>query len=207
MGASRKNDGPFNEVFEFPNVAWPSIVHERPHRLRRNPLDLFAYLARVLLGEVSSKYRNILRVIAQGRSRDRKYLEAVVEVASKKLVAHHLGQVAVGGGDEPDVNGNGPGPSQPLERLLLQRPEQFGLQIERNIANLIQKQCASVRHLEAAQFLSQGAGECSFFVAEQLAFEKPGGDRSAIQANERLLPPRTEPVNRPGDSPAQSSEE
>src|SRR5579862_5349728 len=136
MGASRENDGPFNEVLELPNVAWPRIVHERPHRLRRNLLDLFVHLTRILPSKVPSKYWNVLRMIAQRRRRDREHLEAVVEVASKELVTHHLGQVAVGGGDEPDINGNRPGPSQPLERLLLQRPEQFGLQVERNVANL-----------------------------------------------------------------------
>src|ERR1044071_5490301 len=150
MGASRKNDGPFNEVLELPNVAWPRIIHERPHRLRRNPLDVFVHLTRVLMGEVPSEYGDVLRVIAQRRRRDREYLKAVVEIASKELVAHHLSQVAVGGGDEPDVNRNRPGSSQPLERLLLESPEQFGLQIERNVTNFIQKQGASVRHLEPA---------------------------------------------------------
>src|SRR5690349_5392784 len=84
--------------------------------------DLFVHFAGVLLGEVPGEYWYVLGVIAQRRRGDRKYLQAVVAVASKEFIAHHLGQVSVCGGGGPDVNGNRPGPSRPCERLLLEGP-------------------------------------------------------------------------------------
>ena len=52
-----------------------------------------------------------------------------------------------------------------------------------------------MRHFEAADLLRQGAGEGSSLVAEQLAFEQPGGNRGAVQADEGKIPPRTQAVD------------
>ena len=72
--------------------------------------------------------------------------------------------------------------AQSLEGFLLQSAQQLGLQIQRNVAHLIQKQSPAMRHFKAADLLRQGAGEGSSLVAEQLAFEQPGGNRGAVQA-------------------------
>ena len=69
-------------------------------------------------------------MIAQRRRRDREHLQPVVEIAAEKLIAHHLGQIPVGCRHQPDVDGDGARAAQPLKRLLLQSPQQFGLQIQ-----------------------------------------------------------------------------
>jgi len=52
-----------------------------------------------------------------------------------------------------------------------------------------------MRHFKTADFLPQGAGEGSPLVAKQLAFKQPGGNRRAVQADERKIPARTQAVN------------
>jgi len=49
------------------------------------------------------------------------------------------------------------GTAQPLELLLLQHPQKLRLQLKRNIADFIQKECAAVGRLEAADLLRDGA--------------------------------------------------
>src|SRR6478736_2487859 len=87
--------------------------------------------------------------------------------------------------------------AQPLELLLLQHAEQLGLQTERDIADLVEKQRAVIRHLEAPDLLRDGAGECPLLVSEQLALEQIERDGRAIDLDERPAAPRAEVVNRP----------
>ena len=62
--------------------------------------------------------------------------------------------------------------AQSLKFLLLQDSQELGLQFERYIADLIQKQGSLVRQLESSNPLGYGAGERTFLMAKQLAFEK-----------------------------------
>ena len=47
--------------------------------------------------------------------------------------------------------------AQPLELPLLQNAQQLGLQLQRNIADLVQEQRAVVRQFEAPDLLRDGA--------------------------------------------------
>src|SRR5882724_1519323 len=68
--------------------------------------------------------------------------------------------------------------------LLLQNAQQFRLKFERDVANFIQKERASIRQLKAPHLLGDRSGKCSFFMTEQLTLQKPERNRSAIQFNE-----------------------
>ena len=105
-GPSRKDDRPFNEVFEFPHVSRPRPVHQSSHRVRRNLVDLPVHFAAYFLVKCRARIGYILRAIAQRRRRDRKDFQPVVEIASEELVPHHLSEVAVGCRHQPDVDGN-----------------------------------------------------------------------------------------------------
>src|SRR5229473_5989416 len=49
--------------------------------------------------------------------------------------------------------------SQTFELLLLQHPQKFRLQRQRNIPYLIEEQCPFVGHFETANFLRESSGE------------------------------------------------
>ncbi len=95
--------------------------------------------------------------LAQRRIENRKHVEAVVQVAPELLVGDHLGEIAVGRRDEPDVDADGAVAAQPLELLFLQHAQEFRLQLERDVADLVEEQRAAVRQLEPADLLRDGA--------------------------------------------------
>ena len=81
---------------------------------------------------------------------DREHVQPVVEVAAELLVGDHRDEVAVRRRHQPDVDANRPGAAEALELLLLQHAQQLGLQLQRNVADLVEEQRAAVRQLEAA---------------------------------------------------------
>ncbi len=89
------------------------------------------------------------------------HLEAVVEVASKELVAHHLGQlrlVAAMSRTSMGIVRVPPNRSKPSPGA----PAAVWAAVERNVADFVQKQGAPMRHLEAAQFLSRAPVKAPF---------------------------------------------
>ena len=63
--------------------------------------------------------------------------------------------------------------------------KQLGLEDQGHVGNLVQKNRAAVPLLDAPGLLPLRAGECAFFVAEQLAFQKCFGNRRAVDADVR----------------------
>ena len=107
-----------------------------------------------------------------GGIHDRKHVQAVVEVAAELLVGDHRDEVAIRRRHQPDVDADRPGAAEPLELLLLQHAQQLRLQLQRNVADLVQEQRAAVRELEATDALRDRAGERALLVPEQLALEQ-----------------------------------
>ena len=105
------------------------------------------------------------------------------------------GEIAIGGGDQARVGADGARTAQPLELALLQHAQQLGLQLQRNLAHLVQEHGAAMRQLEAADALRDGAGERALLVAEHLAFQQAGGNGGAVQLDEGALPARAEVVD------------
>src|SRR5262249_5763255 len=79
------------------------------------------------------------------------------------------------------------GPSETLELLLLEHAQQLRLQLERDLANLVEEQRPAVRHLEAPDLLRDGARECAALVAEELAFEESCRNGRAVDLHEGTL--------------------
>ncbi len=73
-----------------------------------------------------------------------------------------------------------------LDHALLQEAQQLGLQRQRHVADLVEKQRAAVGELELAGRLPHRAGEGALLVAEQLALEQRFRDGRAVDRDERL---------------------
>lgn len=82
-GASRKDNRPFNEVFELPYVPRPRPADESAHGVRRNLVDLPIHFSGVLFGEVPREYRDVLGVITQWRGRDGEDFQPVIDRCGK----------------------------------------------------------------------------------------------------------------------------
>jgi hypothetical protein len=119
----RKNDRSFNEVLKLAHVPWPSPIHQGSHRFRWDPFDRPVHFGGVPLGEMTRKLKYVIGTVPQWWRGDRKNLQAILKIAAKKFLFHHLGQVPVGCRNQPDVDWNGSGASQPFNSLFLQGPQ------------------------------------------------------------------------------------
>src|SRR5580700_12305688 len=72
--------------------------------------------------------------------------------------------------------------------MVLQHPEQLGLQLQRDFADLVQEETAFVCEFQAPDLLANRAGKRAFLVSKQFAFEQSGGNRGAIQSDEISVP-------------------
>jgi hypothetical protein len=72
----------------------------------------------------------------------------------------------MGGGDDTDIDPDGIAASDPVKLLLLQDPQQLGLEIEVHVPNLVQEHRAAVGLLEFPDGRGGGAGKRSFLVPE-----------------------------------------
>ncbi len=83
--------------------------------------------------------------------------------------------------------------------MLLQYPQEFGLQVQRHIPHFVEEQGALVGPLETADALGQGAGKGPLFVAKEIAFDKAGRDGGAVHLHHLVVVAGTQCVNGLGD--------
>src|SRR5215467_9851962 len=184
----RKDDGSFDEVLQFPNVPWPGVSHQRIDRLGRDIVDSLVHPLSVERGKVPGQLGNVLGALAQGGNVDRKHVQAVEEILAKCSLLDHGAQITMRGGDHADIDLVRVVAAKPLEFLLLQDPKQFCLELERNVADLVEKQRALVRQFEAPRLLGDRPRKGSLFVPEKLALQQTERYRGTIQLDEGSLP-------------------
>ena len=77
---------------------------------------------------------------------------------------------------------------------LLERAQQLRLQVERQLAELVEEQRAAVGLLEQAGARHHRAGEAALLVAEQLALDQVRRHRAAVEHDELVLRERGDSV-------------
>src|SRR5437016_3313637 len=169
--AAGKDHRALDQVRELADVPGPRVPTERVQRLARDDLDPAVHGTREPLDEGAHQGGNVLGPLAERRGLDREHVQPVVEIVPEPLLLHHPKEVAVRRGDEADVDLDRLRTADPLELLLLQDAQQLRLELERDLADLVEEQRAAVGHLEAADLLGDGAGEGAPLVPEELALE------------------------------------
>ena len=74
-----------------------------------------------------------------------------------------------------------------IELPLSQDPEQAGLELRRHIADLIEKQCGTVRLLKPSHALGRGPGKGATLMSEQFRFEQFSRDGGGIDRDQGLI--------------------
>src|SRR5438132_886323 len=184
----REDHRPLDEVGELSHVPRPRIPAEGLERLGGDHLDVPIHRAGEALHEETDQRGNVLGSLAQRRDVDGKDVQAVVEVFAEALLLDQPSEVAVRRGDQADVDLDRPGAADTLELLLLEDPEELRLELEGDLADLVEEERAAMGHLEASDLLCDGPGEGAALVAEELALEKPRRDGRAIDLDEGPLP-------------------
>ena len=91
-----------------------------------------------------------LAPLAQRRHAHAHHRQAVVEILAEGAAVHLAHQIAVGGRDHAHVDGDHLRAADAADLALLERAQQLGLQLERQLADLVEEERAAVRLLEAA---------------------------------------------------------
>src|SRR5436190_24188320 len=113
--------------------------------------------------------RYILGSIAQRRSCDWKDVEPIVEVAAISLLIYHLRKVPVCSDYNTHIHSSSAATAEPFELFLLQHSEQLGLQCNRDLAYLVQKERSLVGRFKTSYPLPDSSSESAFLVAKELA--------------------------------------
>jgi hypothetical protein len=93
-------------------------------------------------------------------------------------------------GDDAGIGREGLRPPDALEPLLVQHPQELGLQRRAQGADLVHKQGAAGRQLQAPRLPLGGAGARPALVAEELDLQPRLWKRRAMDDDERPLGPQ-----------------
>ena len=65
-----KDDRPFEDILQLPDVSRPTVVHEQAHAGRAKPVDIDAVLARKALAELLGQDRDVFLPLPQRHDQD-----------------------------------------------------------------------------------------------------------------------------------------
>jgi len=89
-------------------------------------------------------------------------------------------QIAAGSRNHPHVHSQGLGAAQSLELSFLKDPEQFRLQLWRQLADFVEEDCGRVSKLEPPNLTGQRARVSAFLTAKKLAFDQSAGSAAQL---------------------------
>ena len=187
--AAAEDHGPLQHVLELPHVALPRLGRQRPQRLGLDADEPRAQLAVEPAHEVIDQQRNVAATLAQRRQRDVHDVEPVEQVLAEPPLRDLPVEVAVGAGDDADVERHRPGRPHRPHLAVLDDPQQLDLEQQRQLADLVEEQGAVVGRHEQPGVGLQRAGEGAPDVAEELALDEGLGDGAAVDRDEGPLAP------------------
>ena len=104
-------------------------------------------LAPVLSADAVEKMRsqegNVFAAVAQGRQPQIDHVQAVEQILAETPLLDHGGQIAIGSGHDARLDGNAMRGAHRPHLFLLQRAQELGLQVNRKLADLVEKDGAS----------------------------------------------------------------
>ena len=113
------------------------------------------------------------------------HVETIVQVFTKPAGTDQGLEVLMGGGQDPHVDRDRLRAADALEGHFLEHAQQLGLNLEVDVADLVQEERAAVGLLEPPDAVAVGPGERTLDVAEQLAFEQALRQGGAVELDER----------------------
>ena len=187
-----------HHALQLPDIAGPGMRLHEPHR-RLAELDRFTAPGQTgLMRHVTHQDRHVVGTFAKRRQPQRQHRQAIVEIEPELALRHQGRQIAIGRSHHPHVELELSPAADPHHHPILQHPQQLGLHRQRQLADLIQKQCSAIGLLESARLGSHRAGEGAALVAEKLRLEQTLGDGRAIDFDKGLVGARAGMMDRAG---------
>ena len=180
--------GPLHLVAQFAHIAGPVIGQQALLGGRGQAQGRAFHIVRMLGQQVPGQQQDVVAPFMQGRERQLGHIEAVVQVLPETPLGHGLPQIHIGGRDDLDVHGHGPGAAHAQDFPLLEHAQQLGLIGQGHVRQLVQEErpARSLFHQAAA---GADAGGHTFFDAEHLAFEQGIRDGRAVDGHKGGIAP------------------
>src|ERR1700733_2122258 len=112
---------------------------ELPHGHSGNRFDLPLHAAAVLLRKVADQERNVSGTFAQRWDADRKYVQAIVQVAAKLAILHHCFEITIGRRYQPHIDLFRSVAAQLFKLTFLQSAQELRLDLDRYISYFVEK--------------------------------------------------------------------
>src|SRR5437667_11197161 len=140
--------------------------------MSRNEVDLLSRAAGQLRNKIVHEQRDVLASLPKWWDFNWKHIEAVKQILAESTILDHVFKIAVSGGNHPHTNLDCPRAAETFELLLLHCAQQFRLQFQTDVADLLQKERASVRKFESAFSLHENVGKGPLLVPEHFALKQ-----------------------------------
>ncbi len=174
-------------VFQLANIAGPAVQRQRLARLGRERPHRYAIGVGVFLGEELRELDHVGGPLAERRQLQVDDVEAEQQVLAEGAGARRFHEIAVGGGDDADIDRHRAGAADAVDDALLDGAKKLRLEPNVHFRDFVEQQRTAGRLLELADAAGDGAGEGALLVAEQFRLQKVLRDRRAVDADERLF--------------------
>lgn len=108
---------------------------------------------------------------AQRRQEERHDAESVEQVRAKAASGDFFAKRTVRGGDDTNVHGLSVGAAHRLDLPLLKDTQELRLNIERQLAHLVQEERATISRTKMTWSITMRTGERAFDMPEELTFQ------------------------------------
>jgi hypothetical protein len=183
---------PLDDVPNLTDVAGPGPPHQPLDRRLGEP-----QLARELGRERIRQLGNVLRALRERRDVDRDDVEPVEEVLPESPFGDSPLEIDVRRHQDAGQHGElGFGP-QWTKAPVLEHAQQFGLEVDRHVGDLVEQQRSGARLLHLPSRSTLGPREGAALVAKDERLDQGSRQRRAVDGDERLVPSRARLVERP----------
>src|SRR3990172_4375607 len=147
-------------------------------------------LAAVVPEKMSKERGDVLTPLAQRRDGHVNHVEPVIEVLTETLVGNPRDEIAIGGGDDPNVDDRRDA-TRPhaLNLAVFQKPQEQGLHAQAHLADLIHEHGPAVGLIEQAALVAIGIGKAAAYVPEELRLEQRVRHAGAVHRDEGTVRP------------------
>src|SRR5439155_46992 len=152
-----------------------SVARKHPATAQRNPSHGGAQ------DEIVDERGDLVAAFAQGRDLEPDHVEPIEQILAKTSFLHSMFEVGVGGGDDADVDRERSRFAKRTDLARLQEAQQLRLEIEAELADLVEEQRSIPGASDDAWVVAVGSGKRAAAVAEQLAFEHLAGDGATVE--------------------------
>ena len=128
--------------------------------------------------------RDILDPFAKRRQAQRHHIQPIEQILAKKPLLHQMLQVLIGRRDDAHIRLHRAMGTDGKIFAILKNTKEAGLGLGRHVADLVEKQAAALRLLEASRHPAVGTDKGTFFVAEELRFHEIAGDCRHVDRHE-----------------------